>query len=53
MLLMYTAQPLQNFNAFDQGAGQLNVAGAVSVAQLVNYSNGLLGIGRTTLVRIY
>ncbi|HEY5445038.1 MAG TPA: S8 family peptidase [Pyrinomonadaceae bacterium] len=48
MLLMYTAQPLENFNTFDQGAGQLNVAGAVNVAKLVNYSNGLLGIGRTT-----
>src|SRR5262249_57492852 len=47
MLLMYTAQPLNNFNTLDQGAGQLNIAGAVSVARLVTYTNGLLGLGST------
>ena len=31
-LLMYTAQPLDGFNMFEQGAGQLNVEGAVRVA---------------------
>ena len=35
MILMYTAQPLNGFNTFEQGAGQLNVAGAVAVAKLV------------------
>src|SRR4029079_9910159 len=34
-LLMYTAQPLAGFNMFEQGAGQLNIAGAVKLAQLV------------------
>ena len=34
-LLMYTAQPLRGFNMFEQGAGQLNVEGAMRVAKLV------------------
>ena len=34
-LLMYTAQPLRGFNMFEQGAGELNVEGAVRVAKLV------------------
>jgi serine protease AprX len=34
-LFMYTAQQLRGFNAFEQGAGQLNVAGAVTLAKLV------------------
>lgn len=44
MILMYTAQPLPGFNTFEQGAGQLNVAGAVAVAKLVR--TGLLGTPR-------
>src|SRR5436190_8956612 len=47
MLLMYTAQPLNNFNTLDQGAGELNIAGAVTVAKVVNYSPGILGLGKT------
>ena len=35
MILMYTAQPLAGFNTFEQGAGQLNVLGAVQFAQKV------------------
>jgi subtilisin family serine protease len=35
MILMYTAQPLAGFNQFEQGAGQLNVEGAVRLARLV------------------
>jgi serine protease AprX len=42
MLLMYTAQPLAGFNTLDQGAGQLNVAGAVSLAKIVR--TDLLGL---------
>ncbi|HEV7398372.1 MAG TPA: S8 family serine peptidase, partial [Pyrinomonadaceae bacterium] len=34
-LLMYTAQPLRGYNMLEQGAGQLNVEGAVRVAKLV------------------
>ena len=35
MILTYTAQPLAGFNHFEQGAGQLNVEGAVRLAKLV------------------
>lgn len=35
MILMYTAQPLAGFNHLEQGAGQLNVEGAVRLAKLV------------------
>ncbi|HEX8145673.1 MAG TPA: S8 family peptidase [Pyrinomonadaceae bacterium] len=35
MILMYTAQPLAGFNTLEQGAGQLNVEGAVRLARLV------------------
>jgi subtilisin family serine protease len=35
VLLMYTAQPLANFNMFEQGAGQVNIEGAVRLAALV------------------
>ena len=34
-LLMYTAQQLHNFNMFEQGAGELNIDGAVRLAKLV------------------
>ena len=34
-LLMYTAQPLAGFNMLEQGAGQVNIAGAVQLAQSV------------------
>ena len=34
-LLMYTAQPLAGYNMLEQGAGQLNIAGAVQLAQSV------------------
>src|SRR5215210_2301728 len=35
MILMYTAQPLAGFNMLEQGAGQLNIDGAVRLAQRV------------------
>jgi serine protease AprX len=41
MLLMYTAQPLAGFNTLDQGAGELNIAGAVALAKIVR--NPLFG----------
>jgi len=34
-ILMYTAQPLTGYNLFEQGAGQLNIEGAVRLAKLV------------------
>jgi serine protease AprX len=34
-LLLYTATPLKNFNTLEQGAGELNVAGAARLADLV------------------
>src|SRR5262245_14866585 len=34
-LLMYTAQQLPSFNMFEQGAGELNIDGAVRLAKLV------------------
>ena len=34
-ILMYTAQPLNGFNMLEQGAGQVNVDGAVHLAKLV------------------
>ena len=35
MILMYSAQPLAGFNSLEQGAGQLNIEGAVRLAKLV------------------
>jgi serine protease AprX len=35
MILMYTAQQLRGFNTLEQGAGELNVEGAVRLAKLV------------------
>jgi subtilisin family serine protease len=34
-ILMYTAQPLAGHNVFEQGAGQLNIEGAVRLAKLI------------------
>jgi subtilisin family serine protease len=35
MILMYTAQPLAKFNMFEQGAGELNIEGAIRLGRLV------------------
>src|SRR5205085_75268 len=46
MILMYTAQPLSGYNMFEQGAGELNIEGAVRLAKLVRtdlLSTTLLG----------
>ena len=34
-LLMYTAQPLAGFNMLEQGAGEINIEGAIRLARLV------------------
>ena len=39
-ILMYTAQPLAGFNTLEQGAGQLNIEGAVRLARLVRTDFG-------------
>ena len=39
MLLQYTAQPLNGVNMFEQGAGQLNVDGAVRLARTYKFDN--------------
>jgi subtilisin family serine protease len=44
-LLMYSAQPLAGFNHLEQGAGQVNVEGAMRLARLVR-----LDLSATTLV---
>src|SRR4030095_11535923 len=35
MILMYTAQPLSGFNMFEQGAGEINIAGAADLTSLI------------------
>ena len=35
MILMYSAQHLPNYNMFEQGAGQLNIEGAIRLAKAV------------------
>ena len=40
MILEYTAQPLQGFNVLEQGAGELNVEGAVRLARLIRQDMG-------------
>jgi subtilisin family serine protease len=45
-ILMYTAQPIAGFNMFEQGAGELNMEGAIRLAKLVRTNltnNSLLG----------
>lgn len=48
-LMMYTAQPLAGANNFEQGAGQLNIDGAVRVAKLVKSNPSTLANGAALL----
>ncbi|HWQ35246.1 MAG TPA: S8 family serine peptidase [Blastocatellia bacterium] len=48
-ILMYTAQPLKNFNTLEQGAGELNIDGAVRVAKLVKSTASTLANGSAML----
>ena len=48
-ILMYSAQPLKGFNTLEQGAGQLNVDGAVRLARLVRSNAALLANGAPML----
>src|SRR6266567_1744564 len=40
MILMYTAQPLAGFNTLEQGAGEINMDGAMRLARLVRTDLG-------------
>ena len=40
MILMYTAQPLAGFNTLEQGAGEINMEGAMRLARLVRTDLG-------------
>jgi serine protease AprX len=44
-LLQYTAQPIQGANNFEQGAGQLNVEGAIRLAGLIRTDLSSLSLG--------
>src|SRR6185369_8093897 len=49
-LLMYSAQPLNGYNMLEQGAGQLNIAGAVQLARLVRTDlSGTTSVGSPLL----
>jgi len=48
-ILMYTAQPLRNYNTLEQGAGMVNFDGAVRVARLVKSNAGSLVNGNALL----
>src|SRR6185369_4491271 len=50
-LLMYSAQQLPNANMFEQGAGELNVNGAVRLAKLVRTTlNSSTQLGASLLI---
>ena len=50
VILMYTAQPLAGFNQFEQGAGQLNLEGAMRLAKLIRTDLGsATGVGEPLL----
>jgi serine protease AprX len=51
-LLMYTAQPLNGFNMFEQGAGQVNISGAIQLAKIVRTDlNASTAIGTPVFTR--
>jgi subtilisin family serine protease len=49
-ILEYTAQPLAGFNTLQQGAGELNVEGAVRLASLISPNLATLRLGDPLLV---
>jgi serine protease AprX len=49
MVLEYTSDPLNGFNNLDQGAGQLNVEGAVRLAGLISQKCNKMSPGATLL----
>src|ERR1041384_2417470 len=53
MILMYTAQPLAGANMLEQGAGELNIEGAVRLARLVRTDfNAATAVGSPPLPTI-
>jgi serine protease AprX len=49
-ILMYSAQPLPGFNTLEQGAGELNVHGALSLTKLIKPSTATLKNGDYMLI---
>jgi subtilisin family serine protease len=50
-ILTYTAQPMANVNSFEQGAGRLNIEGAVQIASYVLPNAQWLANGATMLTQ--
>jgi subtilisin family serine protease len=48
-ILMYTAQPIKNFNTLEQGAGLLNVDGAARMAKIIKSTASTLNNGATMI----
>jgi subtilisin family serine protease len=48
-ILMYTAQPIQGFNTLEQGAGLLNIDGAVRLARIIRADAAMLSSGASML----
>jgi serine protease AprX len=49
-VLEYTAQPLMGFNTLEQGAGEVNIEGAVRLAGLIRTDLSALGLGAPLLI---
>ena len=48
-ILMYTAQPLRGYNTLEQGAGTLNIDGAIRIARLIKSNASSLSNGSSML----
>lgn len=48
-ILMYTAQPIRGYNTLEQGAGSLNIDGAIRIARLIKPSASSLSNGSSML----
>lgn len=48
-ILMYSAQPIKGFNTFEQGAGEINIEGAVRLARLIKDNPNTLTNGAAML----
>ena len=48
-ILMYTAQPIRGYNTLEQGAGRLNIDGAIRIARLIKSGASSLSNGSSML----